>query len=117
VWEAFLLTVCDCGGIFGAGTIFEDAERAFSQPQTGIKSVIRRSWYYQLLRGCLNLLPVLHLHPLWYRRDPRPALAWCSRLGRLKAIWEMGPGYQEQIAQRVKWLASRSRLAAHGPVH
>lgn len=90
---------------FGAGTIAGDAERVFSQPQAGIKSVIRRSWYYQLLRGCLNLLPVLHLHPLWHRRDPRPALAWCSRLGRLKAIWEIGPGYQEQIEQRVKWLA------------
>lgn len=95
---------------FGAGTIAGDAERAFSQPQAGIKSVIRRSWYYQLLRGCLNLLPVLHLHPLWYRRDPRPALVWCSRLGRLKAIWQMGKGYQEQIEQRVKWLAgSRTR--------
>jgi hypothetical protein len=70
VWEAFLVTVCDCGGIFGTGTIFGDAERAFSLPQTGIKSVIRRSWYYQLLRGCLNLLSVLRLHPLWHRRAP-----------------------------------------------
>ncbi len=97
---------------FGAGTISSDADRIANHPEQSFRNRVRLHWAYQVSRGIWNLLRHLLHHPALHPRDPRPALGWCSMLGRTKAIWQLKSKYRTIVMNKVDWLSIQMNHAS-----
>ncbi|MFM8478593.1 MAG: glycosyltransferase [Planctomycetaceae bacterium] len=89
---------------FGAGTIASDADRVAGHPQQSFRNFVRCSWLYQVVRGALGLTRQLRCHPWFHPNDPRPSLAFCSLLGRVSEIWELGANYGTAVISKAKYI-------------
>jgi glycosyltransferase involved in cell wall biosynthesis len=92
---------------FGAGTISSDADRIASHLAQSFRNWVRSNWAYQVTRGSCNLLRHLLRHPAIHLGDPRPALGWCSMLGRTKAIWQLKSKYRTIVMKKVDWISNQ----------